>query len=105
MAKGALTDGTWATAYATGQDATRSLAREWLHFGSHDRSERYVDEVRAVTIERVQEMARKYLHPDRMIVAVVGPLDQIAASESIEDEPRLESWGAVERIDGGSGGR
>ncbi len=40
-----------------------------------------------------------------MIVAVVGPLDQIAASESIEDEPRLESWGAVERIDGGSGGR
>ncbi len=105
VAQGALADGTWATAYATGHDATRSYAREWLHFGSHDQSERYVDEVRDVTIGRVQEMARKYLHPERMIVAVVGPLEEIADAPSIEDEPQLESWGEVVRIDGDSGGR
>jgi hypothetical protein len=64
-----------------------------------------VDEVRAVTIQDVQAMARKYLHPDRMIVAVVGPLDEIADAPGIEDEPQLESWGRVERIDRGSGGQ
>jgi predicted Zn-dependent peptidase len=105
VAQGALTDGTWASAYATGQDATRTYAREWLHHGDHDQSERYVDEVRAVTIQDVQAMARKYLHPDRMIVAVVGPLDEIADAPGIEDEPQLESWGRVERIDRGSGGQ
>ena len=103
VAKGALVDGTHAIRYATGRDAARSYAREWLRHGSHDRSERFPDEVRAVTIQDVQDAARSYLHPDRMVIAVVGPLDKITSAPALEGEPPLASWGEVVRVDGGGG--
>jgi len=103
VAKGALVDGTHATRYTTGQDAARSYAREWLHYDSHDRSERFPDAVRAVSIEDVQDAARSYLHPERMVIAVVGPLEKITAAPSLEGEPPLASWGEVVRVDGGGG--
>ena len=34
---------------------------------------RYPDLVRAVTVEDVLEAARRYLHPDRLGIAVAGP--------------------------------
>ena len=101
VAKGALVDGTHAARYATGHDATRTYALEWLRHGDHERSERYPDRVGDVTIGQVQEAARKYIHPDRMLVAVVGPLEQIEGAPMIENEPQLDAWGDVVRVDGG----
>ena len=100
VAKGALVDGLWATRYTTGLDATRNYALEWLREGSHDSSASYPDRVRAVTPQQVREAARRYLDPDRMIVSVVGPLEQIGAAPMIESESRLGAWGRVERVDG-----
>lgn len=102
VAKGALVDGLWAARYATGLDAVRSYAREWLRHGDHDRSESYPERIRDVTAEEVREAARRYLHPERMIVAVVGPLDAIREAEPIEDEPQLDRWGRA--WTGGGGG-
>ena len=99
VAKGALVDGTWAARYASGTAAARSYALEWLRRGDHDWSASYPERIGAVTLQQVQDMARKYIHPDRMIVAVVGPLEQIQAAPMIEDEPQLDAWGTVERID------
>ena len=101
VAKGALVDGTWASRYATGTAAARSYALEWLRRGDHEWSAGYPERIEAVTLEQVQDMARKYIHPERMIVAVVGPLEEIEAAPPIEGEPQLDAWGQVERIDAG----
>jgi predicted Zn-dependent peptidase len=101
VAKGALVDGIYASRYATGIDAAGSYAREWLREGSHDWSASYPDRIRAVTLEQVQAAARSYIHPDRMIISVVGPLEEIRASPMIESEPQLNAWGRVERADAG----
>jgi len=101
VAKGALVDGLWATRYATGLDATRSYALEWLRRGQHDWSAGYPERIRAVTPEQIRAVAQEYLHPERMIVSVVGPLEAIGAAPMIESEPQLDAWGSVERVDGG----
>ncbi len=98
---GALVDGTYASQYATGLDAARSFALEWLRDGDHDWSAGYPERIRAVTLEQVQAAARRYIHPDRMLVSVVGPLEEIEASPMIESEPQLDAWGEIERVDGG----
>ena len=100
VAQGALTDGLWATRYATGLDATRSYALEWLRHGSHDESASYPGRIRAVTPEQVRQAAQKYLDPDRMIVSVMGPLEQIGAAAMIEAEPQLSAWATVEGVGG-----
>ena len=105
VAKGALVDGLWATRYATGLDAARSYALEWLRRGDHDASAGYPDRIRAVTPEQVRDAARRYIHPERMIVSVVGPLDRIREAPALEGEPALAAWGRVEpvgRADGGA---
>ncbi|EED33221.1 Peptidase M16 inactive domain family protein [gamma proteobacterium NOR5-3] len=94
VAKGALVDGIYADHYATGVEATQAYAREWLTEGSHERSESFPSRVAAVTAEAVREAAQKYIHPQRMVVAVLGPLDKIKAAPAIESEPQLSVWGA-----------
>ncbi len=101
VARGALADGLWATRYSTGLDAARSYALEWLRRGGHEWSAGYPGRIRAVTPEQVREAAQRYLHPDRMIVSVVGPLEQIESADPIESEPQLDGWGPVERVDRG----
>lgn len=92
VAKGALVDGIYADGYATGVEATQAYAREWLEQGSHERSESFPRRVSAVTAEAVRAAAQKYIHPERMIVAVLGPLDKIKAAPAIESEPQLSAW-------------
>ncbi len=101
VAKGALADGTYASQYATGLDASRSFALEWLRDRDHDWSAGYTERIRAVTLEQVQAAAQRYIHPDRMLVSVMGPLEKIEASPMIESEPQLDAWGEIERVDGG----
>lgn len=93
VAKGALVDGIYAERYATGLDAANAYAVEWLRSGSHERSASYPARIAAVTAEEVQAAARKYIHPDRMTIAVVGPLDRIRSAPAIEGEAQLEDYG------------
>jgi predicted Zn-dependent peptidase len=94
VAKGALVDGIYAGHYATGTDAANSYALEWLRKGNHASSASYPDRIAAVSIDQVQAAAQKYLHPERMIIAVVGPLERIANAPAIESEPQLSYWGS-----------
>ena len=50
-----------------------------------------------MTLEQVQDVARRYIHPDRMLVSVAGPLEEIEGSPMIESEPQLDAWGATDR--------
>lgn len=55
-----------------------------------DQLERYPDEIRAVDRDRLLEIARRYLDPDRLTIVAVGPGDVL--------EPQLAEWSPV-RID------
>lgn len=92
VAQGALVDGLYARRYATATGAARAYAREWLHHGNHEASASYPDRIRAVTREDVRDAAVRYLHPERAIMTVVGPLGRIASAPAIEGEPQLDSW-------------
>jgi len=72
IAKGALTDGSFQILYLDGYAIARNFALEQLRFGDHSRSATYVDRVRAVDAADVLEAAKKYLHPSRMQVVLVG---------------------------------
>lgn len=72
VAKGALAEGKFQVAYLDGYAATRSFALERLRYGNHDRSASYVERIRSITEDDVQDAARKYLRPDEMQVILVG---------------------------------
>jgi len=72
VAKGALAEGKFQVAYLDGYAATRSFALERLRYGNHDRSASYVERIRSVTEDDVQDAARKYLRPDEMQVILIG---------------------------------
>ena len=93
VAQGALVDGTFAAGFFDGNGTARTLAVEWLRDGNHSRSASYPNRVRAVTREQVRAAAQKYLHPDRMNIVVVGPIDEIRAAPPIEGERPLEEYG------------
>ena len=97
VAQGALADGTFAAGFADGNATARTLAREWLRRGSHSGSAAYPDLIRAVTREQVRAAAQKYLHPERMSIVIIGPIEEIRAAPPIEDERRLEEYGRSER--------
>ncbi len=47
----------------------------------------YVEQVRAVTAEEVLDLARRHLHPDRLVIVAVGPAESL--------EPQLAELGPV----------
>jgi zinc protease len=50
----------------------------------------YADHISRVTVEDVREVARKYLHPDDIIITVTGPADVL--------KPELEKLGPVDVV-------
>ncbi len=97
VAKGALADGVFAAQYRDGWSTAVALAAEWLAQGDHAGSATYQSRVRSVTAADVLEAARTYLHPDRMQVILVGPIDAIEAAPPLEDEGSLTDYGRVVR--------
>ncbi len=95
VAMGAITDREFALQYRDGWATARSLASEWLEHGSHDASADYQNRIRSVTAEDVLEVARKYMHPERMQIVLVGPFDAIEAAPAMEDEGSLSDYGRV----------
>jgi len=95
VARGALADGVFAERYMDGWAAARSLARERLVDGGNQGSASYRDRIRSVTAEEVRAAARTYLHPDRMTVVIVGPIDEIREAPQLEDERPLGEWGRL----------
>lgn len=95
VAMGAITDREFALRYRDGWATARSLALEWLETGSHDASADYQNRIRSVTAEDVLEVARKYMHPERMQIVLVGPFDAIEAAPAMEDEGSLSDYGRV----------
>ncbi len=72
VAKGALSDGDFAMRFENGHAVARTFAEELIKYGSFQHLFRYVRRVRSVSAEDVRRAARRYLHPERMAVVVLG---------------------------------
>jgi zinc protease len=92
VAKGALADGAFVLQFRNGHSTAATLAREWAEFGDHRRSATYRARIQAVSAAQVRAAARKYLHPDRMQIVVLGPVAAIRESS----QPGLETFGRVQ---------
>jgi predicted Zn-dependent peptidase len=57
----------------------------YLNYYAGDETQ--VEAILALTLEEVNEAARRYLHPDEVVVAVVGPLEEIRRGATPEDRP------------------
>ncbi len=76
-----------ATRYASDELLGRSH-RYWLD---------YRENVRRVSLEDAKAAARRHLHPDRMVILVVGNLDEIMAG-SPDYAARLADFGPIHRL-------
>ncbi len=81
-------------ALSTTKGQAAALGHGWLHVGSLEHSRHYLEAVRALTPERIREVARRYLVPATLSVAVVGPEVETAASAGISATERA----GVERV-------
>ena len=72
VAKGALTEGEFAMKFADGHTVARTFAQELARYGTLQHLFGYVRRVRSVSREDVRRAARRYLHPERMAVVIVG---------------------------------
>ncbi len=73
VAKGALADGDFPLMFANGHSAAAALAGAYAERGTLVHLVEYPRRIRDVSAEQVQSAARRYLHPERMIVVIVGP--------------------------------
>jgi len=89
VARGALADGDFSLWFRNGAATAATYAREWLRYGNHERTASWQQRVRSVTADDVLDAARRYLHPERMQVVVVGPIDAIRSAPSLEGEAAL----------------
>ena len=95
VAKGALADGDFSLWFRDGAATATTYAREWLHHREHGPTATWQQRVRAVTADDVLDAARRYLHPERMQIVVVGPIEAIRAAEPMENEPPLSGFGEI----------
>jgi len=57
----------------------------YLNYYAGDQAQ--VEAIRNLTLEEVNEAARRYLRPEELVIAIVGPLEAIRAGASPEDLP------------------
>ncbi|MFQ5629986.1 MAG: M16 family metallopeptidase [bacterium] len=95
IAKNALADGVFEMQYENGHTTARTFAEEWLRFGNHQASATNRQRMRAVTADDVLAAAQKYLHPERMQMILMGPIQKVRDASYPEGTMRLEDFGEI----------
>ena len=95
VAKNALADGVFQMGYENGYATALTFAEEWLRFGNHEASASYVKRVRELTAQDVLSAAKKYLHPGRMQMVLMGPVKEVLGSNYPEGDFRVQQFGEM----------
>ena len=59
--------------FENGHATARTFAFEWARYLTFDHLADYRDRVEDVSVRDVQRAAERYLHPERMLIVLVGP--------------------------------
>jgi predicted Zn-dependent peptidase len=65
------------TRFSSARQKAGQFAADFYSRRPEDYWQKYRDRVRAVTADDVQRVARKYLHPDQLVIVAVGDMDTI----------------------------
>jgi len=60
--------------------------------------DKYRSRVQALTADELQRIAQKYLHPDQLVILIVGDADAIVKGNPDKPEYSLEKQGSITRI-------
>jgi len=87
--------------FATAGQIAGTFARDEYTHRAPDYWDTYRQRTKAVTIEDVSRVAKQYLHPDQLVILVVGNIDDIAKGNT--DKPqysltKLAKDGQIHRI-------
>lgn len=95
VARKALAEGVYAMRFEDGNATARTFALEWAERRDHEETATYPDRVRAVTSEDVRSAAQRYLHPERMQMVIMGPLDQVREATDPNGSSTLAEFGSL----------
>jgi len=95
VAKNALAEGVFQMGFENGHATALTFAEEWLRFGNHEASASYVKRVQELTVEDVLAAAKKYLHPERMQMVLMGPVKKVLSSSYPEGDFRVQQFGEM----------
>jgi predicted Zn-dependent peptidase len=92
---------TFPRAFATAGQIAGTFANDEYTKRPADYWDKYRDRIKAVTTDDVLRVANKYLHPEKMVILIVGNIDDI--SKGSADKPqysvtKLAKDGAIRRI-------
>ncbi len=65
---------------------------------SHQYWQDYRENINKVDAAAVQDAAEKYIHPDRLVILVVGNIDEILKGEADHPEAKFENFGELVRL-------
>lgn len=95
VARNALADGVCQMQFETGHSTAMTFAEEWLRYVNHKNTRSAVDRIRHVSAGDVLAMAKKYLHPDRMLMVIMGPIEKVLSSDNPEGNFRIQEYGKI----------
>lgn len=72
------------------QVLARKMSQEFYNLPA-EIDDKFVEKVNAVTVEDIKRIAEQYLHPDKMIIMVLG--------KEADLDDKLENWGPVKKVD------
>ena len=78
-----------------GHATALTFAEEWLRFGNHEASASYVKRIQELTAQTVLAAAKKYLHPGRMQMVLMGPVKKVLSSNYPEGDFRVQQFGQM----------
>ena len=84
--------------FATAAQIAGTFAQDEYTKRPADYWDKYRERVRAVTAEDVQRVAQKYLAPDKLVILVVGNIDDITKGNPDRPQHSLAKLGTLRRI-------
>ena len=72
--------------FATASQIAGTFAQDEYTKREPDYWDRYRERIKAVKVEDVQRVAKQYLHPDQLVILIVGNLDDVAKGDA--DKPQ-----------------